>query len=75
MTFQEKISLLELNNLPLPSQKCPRCSKTIYVQDNWLQCPNCGTLSTAFGGYFSTEGVSDDWKLLCQQSEIILSTI
>jgi len=48
---------LRLNNenpqSPLPIERCDNCNGTIWRQDNLFQCPDCGTLSTAFGGTFS----------------------
>lgn len=74
-----KIRLLEEKGLPLPIEQCQYCKKTIYRDDNWYQCPDCGTRTTANGGYFPPiegySGVSIEFKNKCEQSKLILNTV
>lgn len=62
---------LEAAGLPTPSSQCGACKTgTFYRKDSLFQCPDCGALSTAFGGTFTHNGpASADWIAACTESK------
>ena len=59
---------LAAEKLPFPVMECEQCRGMIFRKDQWFQCPDCGALTTAFGGLFTHVEASEDWKAECQQS-------
>ncbi len=37
---------------PFPLKQCMNCLGTMWKQARWIQCLNCGALSTEYGGCF-----------------------
>jgi hypothetical protein len=52
-----------LDNEPIPLMQCRICSGTIWKDGYWRQCPDCGALSTEFGGCYPSEfGPNKEFK-------------
>lgn len=45
---------------PIPTIPCFGCGGTIWRQGHWFQCPDCGMLSTAFGGQYPNLGIKGE---------------
>ena len=43
---------LDRMSVPVPVMPCQTCGGTIWRQDKWFQCPDCGEKSTEWGGHF-----------------------
>lgn len=41
---------------PVPVKPCQNCGRVIWRQGSWFQCPDCGCLSTTYGGYYANLG-------------------
>ena len=37
----------------IPVMRCDNCFGTIHRDGTWFQCPECGALSTSYGGLFT----------------------
>ncbi len=76
MQLIEACQILEQHGLPTPNQQCGNCHNTIYRQGDWFQCPDCGALSTQFGGLFTHAGrASDVWIADCSRSKAELEKL
>ena len=76
MNTLEICKQLEAQGLPFPLQQCGACSSVIYKKGEWRQCPDCGALTTAFGGLFMHAGVaSDEWKDECKQAQTVIAKL
>lgn len=45
------------SSIPVPVRPCEGCNGTIWRQGDWFQCPDCGMLSTVFGGCYPNLGL------------------
>lgn len=61
------IEELKSECLPIPVTSC-RCGGRIFLKGQWRQCPKCGVLTTAYGGFFPGNA-SDDWIVQCAKAE------
>jgi uncharacterized Zn finger protein (UPF0148 family) len=67
--------ILEQQGLPIPSQQCDNCLKTIYRKDHRFQCPDCGARSTQYGGLFTHAGkASQEWIDACAEAQKFIKT-
>lgn len=64
----ELVTALEEQGLPFPLSQCSACGETLFKQGHWIQCPDCGALSTAYGGSYRSTA-SSNWKAYCDASK------
>lgn len=53
MTMVDDLLARQERGLPIPLMECPVCHGTIWKHRQWRQCPDCGALTTEFGGIFT----------------------
>lgn len=66
---------LESKGLPIPVCTCEACGKTMWKEGHWFQCPDCGALSTQYGGTFTHCKASDEWKKSCATAKEYIQSI
>lgn len=60
---------LEAEGLPIPAQQCDNCGETIWRWGTWFQCPNCGAQTTEYGGLFTHNQASEEWRANCAKAQ------
>ena len=77
--------VLEEEGLPIPIKECDSCDGTIFRRGVWFQCPDCGAMSTQYGGCYpwipfpgdkSKEWDKEgEWAKLCKQGRARLNCL
>lgn len=75
MSLFEACGILESEGMPLPVKQCGACHKTIWRKAAWFECPDCGAMSTSYGGLFTHKGINPAWADECLKANARLDVL